>query len=313
MQENMFTNWFNNRKVSDSILSEFNVHWGSSPIMGPCIVIPVHDQDNNFVFNKYRRNPTQNITPKYMYDKGGHVTLYGYWKAKEEKSILITEGEFDCLVAWSANIPAVTSTGGANSFQEDWVSLLADKEVTLCFDNDSAGGHGMAKVLMMIPHAYILFLPDRPGIKDITDYVASGGNLAELVRTRERFTCLQDVIDDRAKRVAIYQSTWFHDSFIELNTVPEYLPKEQKSYTSADASLLDKAKFYPINNLLKFDRVGNALCPWHNEKSSSLHLYRDSNTVYCFGCGKHGDSIDVYRAIHKCSFKEAISKLGEMI
>ena len=88
MQENMFLNWLKHRHISDSILSEFQIHLGNSPIMGECIVIPIKDTDGNFSFNKYRRNPSIDIKPKYIYDKGGKVTLYGWWKSKNEKSIL---------------------------------------------------------------------------------------------------------------------------------------------------------------------------------------------------------------------------------
>lgn len=308
MQENSFLqNWFSHRKISDLILSEFNVHWGISPIMGECIVIPVKDEAGNFSFNKYRRDPRTDIKPKYMYDKGGKVTLYGWWKAHSNKNILVTEGEIDCLTSWSQNIPAVTSTGGALSFQEEWAELFKDKEVTLLFDNDEAGGNGMAKVLKLIPHAYICFIPDRPGIKDISDYVSAGGNLHELLKTRKRFASIEDIMNDKKERQATWQSVWFHEAYIQANTVPAYANKTHKQ-TSNDK--LTRAKQYPITNLLKFNHAGKALCIWHSEKTPSLHYYADTNTVYCFGgCGKHADAIDVYRQINNCSFNEAVKAL----
>ena len=309
MQENIvFKNWLKHRQISNSIIEEFSIHWGTNAIFGECIVIPVLDSKGEFSFNKYRRNPMVDAKPKYLYDKGGRITLYGLFKAQKEKSILITEGEMDCLVAWSANIPSVTSTGGSNSFQEEWAKLLKDKEITICFDNDESGGTGMVKILKFLPHAYIVFLPDRPGIKDISDYVANGGDLTELIRTRVHFTCLQDVIDDRSKRLSIWQSTWFHDAYIKEHTKPIYVQSEWKGSNDGDA--IARAKQYPIGNLIKFDRMSKALCIWHSENSPSLHYYKDTNTVYCFGgCGKHGDSIDVYRQLHNCSFKEAIKNL----
>lgn len=312
MQKNIVHDWLNRSGITDAIISDFNIHEGIHPIMGDCIVIPVHDSEGNFVFNKYRRNPLSEGGSKYMYDKGGSLQLYGWFKAKQYPGILMTEGEKDCLVAWSNNIPAVSSTGGANSISDAWQVLLCEKELTICFDNDSAGGHGMAKALMLFPHAFVLFLPDRPGIKDISDYVASGGNLQELMRTRVRFTSLQDVIDDRAKRQSVWQSTWFHDSFIELNTEPEHLPKEQRGYVSADADMLTRAKAYPVTNLLKFNREHKALCLWHADSTPSMHYFPKDNNCYCFSCGKRADSVDVYRALHNCSFKEAISKLSTM-
>lgn len=308
MQENMFTNWFNNRSVSKNILDEFNIHWGHSDIMGECIIIPVKDLGGNFSFNKYRRNPMMDTKPKYLYDKGSKVTLYGWWEASDFSSILITEGELDALVAWSANIPAVTSTGGAMSFQEEWVDLLKDKDITICFDNDEAGAKGMVKVLKYLPNASVVFIPDRANIKDITDYVSAGGDLVELLRTRVQFKTLQDVIDHRATRLSLWQSVWFHDAYIEEHTIPEYVKVDRKViYTDGDK--ISKAKTYPISNILRFNKDYKTCCIWHNESGPSLHYYRETNTVYCFGCGKHGDVIDVYRTINECSFKEAIEEL----
>lgn len=314
MKENSFMHdWLYRRHISDSIISEFNVHWGTNPIFGECIVIPVLDFSGDFSFNKYRRNPLIKSDPKYVYDKGSKVTLYAWHKARAHDSVLITEGEMDCLVAWSANIPSVTSTGGALSFQEEWSVLFAEKEVTLLFDNDEAGGKGMAKTLAMIPHAYVAFIPDRPGVKDISDYVASGGDLSELLRTRQRFTCLQDVIDDKARRQSLWQSTHFHDAFIKENTVPEYVRPSSK-ISDSDNDKMMRAKAYPIDKLVEVNRAtGKALCVWHNERTASMHYYKDSNHVYCFGgCGKHGDAIDVYRALYSCSFKQAVDDLNNL-
>ena len=316
MQYNKLLNsWLKARHISDSVISEFGIHWGANPILGECIVIPVMGNDGNFLFNKYRRNPLVKKEPKYLYDNGGKVTMYGFHKASfAGPSLLITEGEMDCLVAWAANIPAISSTGGAQSFQREWCELLRDKELTLCFDNDQAGGMGMAKTIKILADAgmsaYIVFIPDRPGIKDISDYVASGGDLGELMRTRMKFGSLQEVIDDRARRASLWQSTWFHDAYIEQNTEKEISgEKGGRERGTWEGSELEMAKQYPINNLVKFGRGGSAKCVWHSEKTGSMHYYRESNTVYCFGCSRAGDAIDVYRAIHGCSFKEAIKEL----
>ena len=39
----------------------------------------------------------------------------------------------------------------------------------------------------------------------------------------------------------------------------------------------------------KGDKV---VCPFHNEKSGSLHIYDDTQSFYCFGCAASGDVID---------------------
>ena len=306
MQDNMFKDWLHRRKISDSILNEFNVHWGSNPTFGECIVIPVHDIEGNVIFNKYRRSPLQDVKPKYLYDRGSKSSLYGIHKAKDSKTILITEGEMDCLVAWSHNIPAVSGTGGANTFLDQWGDYFTDKEVILCFDNDLAGGEGMVNALRVVPQAKIMFIPDRAGVKDISDYVTNGGDLNNLLKTAVSLNTIEKVLEDRANRQSVWLSTYFHEAFIKEHAKIVYEPRKR------DPKIQDKllrAKDYPIDSLIEFQQ-NKAICPFHNEKSPSLHYYSKTNSCYCFGgCGRAYDSIDVYRKLHGVGFKEAIEKL----
>jgi hypothetical protein len=68
------------------------------------------------------------------------------------------------------------------------------------------------------------------------------------------------------------------------------------------------AKEYPIDELIEF-KHGMAKCIWHDEKTSSMHYYARTNTVHCFGCGKSGDSIDVYQVLNGCDFISAVKAL----
>jgi len=51
------------------------------------------------------------------------------------------------------------------------------------------------------------------------------------------------------------------------------------------------------------------LCPLHDEKTPSFFLFERKNRYKCFGCGAGGDSIDLYRAIRHCSFRDAVVDL----
>jgi len=86
-----------------------------------------------------------------------------------------------------------------------------------------------------------------------------------------------------------------------------------KSSTSNPLSVtpdeIAKAKLYPITDLIDFKR-NTAICPFHSEKTGSLHYYQLSNTCHCFGaCQKSFDSIEVYRLLNNVSFVEAVRKL----
>lgn len=245
-----------------------------------------------------------------MYDVGGTVTLYAGYKIKDAPTVLICEGEMDALVAWSHNIAAVSSTGGAQSFQKEWATYLEGKEVYVCLDNDIAGGEGMAKIIDIIPTAKIVFLPDRPGLKDITDYVQQGGDLNALLKSAITFTSLESIIEHKSRRIALWQSTFFHDAYIK-NHEPKkkFLPTKAGIIVGEDK--LSKAKAFPISSLIEINHESKAVCLWHAEKTSSLHYYEYQNKVYCFGCGKRADAIDIYQKLHNCSFLEAVNKLTQ--
>lgn len=309
MQGNkIFWDWLSRRKISERVIEEFGIVAGENFILGECIVIPVFDENGIFSFNKYRRNPLDTTLPKYVYDKGAKAKLYGYHKVGKNASVLITEGEMDALVSWSANIQAVSSTGGAMTFLPEWAELLKECEVTICFDNDPAGGEGMARALDLMPTAKILFLPDRPGVKDISDYAQNGGDLHALMKTAVRFTSLEDVIGHRSERASIWQSTYFHDAYIKNHTRSEER-KHKLGNTSMVSDKVVRAKEYPIDEMVDF-KMGKAPCLWHSERTASMHYYKEKNRVYCFGCGKGGDAIDVYRATHTgATFNDAVDKL----
>ena len=295
------------RKITDKVIETF----GISSNINNNIIIPVCDADGNFLFSKYRRSPVVETGVKYFYDKGSSVSLFSYHIAKKHDTILITEGEMDTLVAWSHNIPAVSSTGGALSFQKEWKEYFANKKVIICLDNDSAGAEGIVRILGILPEAYVLLLPDRAGVKDISDYVSNGGDLHELLNTARQYLTIEDIKQDRGERVALWKNTFFHDAYIRewerRNTPPTAKNLKYDPKTKAD---LIKAKEFPIDNILEF--VSNkTICLWHNEKSPSLTYYKKSNTCYCFGCGKYADSIEVAKKHYNLNFTEAVKLLSK--
>ncbi len=53
-------------------------------------------------------------------------------------------------------------------------------------------------------------------------------------------------------------------------------------------------------------------CPFHDDDKPSMVIYPPpQNEFHCFGCGKHGDIVNFYAAIHQLSFKKALDELAE--
>ncbi|MBN2575235.1 MAG: hypothetical protein JXP73_11790 [Deltaproteobacteria bacterium] len=52
------------------------------------------------------------------------------------------------------------------------------------------------------------------------------------------------------------------------------------------------------------------LCPFHQEKTSSFAVSRESGLFHCFGCGVGGDVIGFIVRYHQISFREALDRLA---
>lgn len=73
---------------------------------------------------------------------------------------------------------------------------------------------------------------------------------------------------------------------------------------------IERAKKYPIRELMQFNRQGNAMCLWHTDKNPSLYYYANSNHVYCFSCNKSADAIDVFMKLRdNKNFVQAVKQL----
>ncbi len=60
-------------------------------------------------------------------------------------------------------------------------------------------------------------------------------------------------------------------------------------------------------------RVGDhyqGLCPFHPDRHPSFTVYPETESFFCFGCGKGGDKIEFVKLMENCGFKEAKKKLG---
>lgn len=69
-------------------------------------------------------------------------------------------------------------------------------------------------------------------------------------------------------------------------------------------STVEIAEHYGI----EVNHNGMALCPFHNDHHPSLFVADDH--YYCFGCGEHGDSINLVAKLYNLPLYEAAKKLA---
>lgn len=97
-----------------------------------------------------------------------------------------------------------------------------------------------------------------------------------------------------------------------------------KTAASSIARLVEQADITTVAQRLglhldnRSRRPRRALCPFHNDKDPSLHLYRsgsgqtERDHYHCFVCGAHGDAISLIQNYEKLSFWEAAQRLAEI-
>lgn len=64
---------------------------------------------------------------------------------------------------------------------------------------------------------------------------------------------------------------------------------------------------------IKLEKVGQefrARCPFHSEKSPSFTVFDGGRRFHCFGCGAHGDVLDLAMHLHGGGLREVAQSLG---
>jgi len=99
-----------------------------------------------------------------------------------------------------------------------------------------------------------------------------------------------------------------YERVITLITTPKDAPT-----TGVSEAQIEQARDYPITEIIEFKR-GFAPCPFHIERTASLHIIPRTNETraYCHGeCGRAYNAIDAYMLIHNCNFLTAVRALTQ--
>ena len=72
------------------------------------------------------------------------------------------------------------------------------------------------------------------------------------------------------------------------------------------ANIREIAEYYGF----KPNRAHKICCPFHGEKTPSLHIYGKTNTFHCFGCGIGGDSVTFTAKLFNISAYQSALKIN---
>lgn len=315
-----------------------------------CITIPVFDREGRKLFSKSRLFSGPD---KYRYEKGSTMALFNADAIlPETEEVWIVEGEFDAIALqewFDCNKKmfscAVTSTGGAGSWNEEWNAMLEGKKTMVLLDSDKAGINGSMRLWEKIGRNVeirrIVKYKDvceclyadsekdfelthtKSAIPDVFEYRTISDERTQRAKVsmiRHYFSCMNDLeaygMHDVGD-VAYFNA--FRDLMRKMLDREKPKRKVKADYSGAESDL-EKVRMIPVSNFVKFDSSGLAPCVFHSDRNPSMQWNGTShpnpklrNTVKCFSCGKFGGVIDVVMAINGISFPEAVELLRKNI
>lgn len=80
--------------------------------------------------------------------------------------------------------------------------------------------------------------------------------------------------------------------------------RESNRKDEVTPEMVDRAREYPIEQIVKLERNGRAKCVFHAGEDGNMDIRK--NFAHCYVCGTHGDPIDVYKAVYGVGFREAV-------
>lgn len=119
------------------------------------------------------------------------------------------------------------------------------------------------------------------------------------------------------KVVAIEHGPELLDLDKRIAVLQRYLPPTKSTQRLHDREMMvARAREHPIESAtegyMRLSRAGSSfkgLCPLHNEKTASFHIYPESNRFKCYGCGESGDVITLTMLLRNIDFNGAIAEL----
>ena len=157
-----------------------------------CVVFEYRNELGEHLANKYRKTK-KSEGPKMWFEKGTNVnTLFNMDKVNLSETLLITEGEFDCLSAIESGFKnTVSIPSGVNGTNEwitsNWTFIEQFEEIIIWFDNDEAGIKGAREVLNRLPNASVKIVRCEVA-NDINELLHKYGKLAVLKQIEKAST-----------------------------------------------------------------------------------------------------------------------------
>ena len=124
----------------------------------------------------------------------------------------------------------------------------------------------------------------------------------------ERLTHLQGKCRNEAERLLV--SHGLEDAFKEYRRIERQIKtlKYEEPKAGITNDMIERARSYPMAELMGVQRKGNVSCPFHDDKHPSASI--KNNRLHCFSCNKTWNPLDYVIEKEGISFQEAMLRLN---
>lgn len=97
----------------------------------------------------------------------------------------------------------------------------------------------------------------------------------------------------------------------EMLKLSEEIERIDRKFTPEQITddMIERARNYPIERLVDFDRTGKSIAFCHADKTPSLSWWKKGNKATCFPCNKRFDTISLLMERDNFTFAEAVKRL----
>lgn len=167
--------WLNYRGYTEETIENFKLGFS-----GWCYTIPV------YVDGIFRNFQCRIMEPKasFSWYKNTGPLPFHFSVLRFNDWVVLTEGPPDAIMLTQNGIPALSHTGAAGYWNNEWINYFITKKlIYVVYDNDEAGKYGSKKVseALGIGRTKIYNMWDFPDKYDITDYFKNGGTREEFL------------------------------------------------------------------------------------------------------------------------------------
>lgn len=218
--------WLKQHGISEKSIKRFHITWDENQVN-----IPIKNKEDKIIWVKHRNlnyDPNNPNSQKYLNDKGSKASVFNIRSHHDKPYIVLTEGEIDAIRLDQEGIPAISNTGGAQTFNVELIKPIADKNILIVYDNDEAGKNGIRKLLGLLPKAEIIELPlDSHDICDFFNLHTKADfiNLIRNALTKEKWELKYQspeyatiTVEDLYKK-EYPQENWIIDKFLPVNGI----------------------------------------------------------------------------------------------